>query len=320
MREELFALSPHYRGRLSEAGFDPRRFRGREDLRRLPFTTRAELAADPESFVLLPTPGGVRKHWGFGRKLALVAGGKRAHTLLVHSYRPNFELLARDGIAIRCTPVDLDVLGELGARVLEVLGLSDALVLNALPCGRRTDWWLPALAGVAGQQVVAAEEELRRDAPACLERLAAGDLAGWFASDDLVRGVRELARRRGVEIGQLRTVVPFDRDPPALEGAAGLLVVPEARVAFPRDVHDETTSYVTWPDLGLLEVVDPESLEPVREGEPGELVYTSLAGHGTVLFRYRTGWIAGGGLTWEPCRASGRTLPRIAGELTRHED
>ena len=73
-------------------------------------------------------------------------------------------------------------------------------------------------------------------------------------------------------------------------------------------------------DLGVFELVDPLSGEPVGEGVTGEIVYTPIAGHGTILCRYRTGDLAVGGMTWEPCPHCGRTVPRIASELKRSSD
>ena len=70
-----------------------------------------------------------------------------------------------------------------------------------------------------------------------------------------------------------------------------------------------------WPDLCVVEVIDLSSLEPVAEGEAGELVFTTLCGHGTAVLRYRTGCWAAGGVSWSPCPVSGRTLPRILSEL-----
>jgi phenylacetate-CoA ligase len=43
-----------------------------------------------------------------------------------------------------------------------------------------------------------------------------------------------------------------------------------------------------WEDSFLLEVLDPDSQEPVKEGEEGELVFTSLNREGMPLLRYRT--------------------------------
>ncbi|MEJ5187234.1 MAG: phenylacetate--CoA ligase, partial [Candidatus Geothermincolales bacterium] len=43
-----------------------------------------------------------------------------------------------------------------------------------------------------------------------------------------------------------------------------------------------------WEDAFILEVLDPETLEPVPEGEEGELVFTTLHREGMPLLRYRT--------------------------------
>ena len=43
-----------------------------------------------------------------------------------------------------------------------------------------------------------------------------------------------------------------------------------------------------FPDCYILELLDPETLEPVREGEIGEMVYTTLRKEGAPLIRYRS--------------------------------
>lgn len=43
-----------------------------------------------------------------------------------------------------------------------------------------------------------------------------------------------------------------------------------------------------WADLFIIEVLDPETLEPVPEGEVGEMVVTSLCKEAVPLLRYRT--------------------------------
>jgi phenylacetate-coenzyme A ligase PaaK-like adenylate-forming protein len=93
----------------------------------------------------------------------------------------------------------------------------------------------------------------------------------------------------------------------------------EARMAFGEcpTAYDVSSGYHLSPDHGVFEVIDPESGEPVAEGEPGEIVYTGIAGHGTVVCRYRTGDLAVEGITSEPCPHCGRTLPRLCSELRR---
>jgi phenylacetate-CoA ligase len=43
-----------------------------------------------------------------------------------------------------------------------------------------------------------------------------------------------------------------------------------------------------WADYYILEVLNPDTLEPVAEGEVGEMVYTTLRKEGAPLIRYRS--------------------------------
>jgi phenylacetate-CoA ligase len=70
-------------------------------------------------------------------------------------------------------------------------------------------------------------------------------------------------------------------------------------------------------DHFLVEVIDPESGEPVAEGEDGELVFTTLTKEALPLLRYRTGDIAS--LTRERC-ACGRTFARMSAVRGRRDD
>jgi phenylacetate-CoA ligase len=70
-------------------------------------------------------------------------------------------------------------------------------------------------------------------------------------------------------------------------------------------------------DHFLVEVVEPDSGEPVDEGAEGELVFTTLVKEAMPMLRYRTGDV--GALTYEPC-ACGRTTARIRGLRGRRDD
>ena len=67
----------------------------------------------------------------------------------------------------------------------------------------------------------------------------------------------------------------------------------------------------------LLEVVDPDTLEEVKEGERGELVLTTLKKSARPMIRFRTGDIVS--FTSEPCRC-GRTSIRLSGVHGRLDD
>jgi phenylacetate-CoA ligase len=70
-------------------------------------------------------------------------------------------------------------------------------------------------------------------------------------------------------------------------------------------------------DHFLVEVVDPDSGRPLPPGAEGELVFTTLIKEALPLIRYRTGDI--GRLTAAPC-ACGRTSRRLHGLRGRHDD
>jgi len=70
-------------------------------------------------------------------------------------------------------------------------------------------------------------------------------------------------------------------------------------------------------DHFLVEVVDPDSGEPLGPGQEGELVFTTLTKEALPLVRYRTRDIAA--LSYERC-ACGRTLARMSAVRGRRDD
>ncbi|WP_202079483.1 phenylacetate--CoA ligase PaaK [Caldalkalibacillus salinus] len=70
-------------------------------------------------------------------------------------------------------------------------------------------------------------------------------------------------------------------------------------------------------DHFLVEVIDPETLQPVAEGEDGELVFTSLTKEALPIIRYRTGDIAS--ITREQC-VCGRTTTKMSRVKGRIDD
>lgn len=70
-------------------------------------------------------------------------------------------------------------------------------------------------------------------------------------------------------------------------------------------------------DHFLAEIVDPDSGEPLPEGERGELVLTTLTREAMPVLRYRTGDLTS--IVREPCRC-GRTTARMAWVTGRVDD
>jgi phenylacetate-CoA ligase len=72
-----------------------------------------------------------------------------------------------------------------------------------------------------------------------------------------------------------------------------------------------------WADYYILEILDPETLEPVPDGEVGEMVVTTLRKEAVPLIRYRTRDLTA--LKPEPC-SCGRLIPRHDRILGRSDD
>jgi len=351
VREELYPFSAHYRRVFDEAGVDPRSIRSVDDLRRLPFTTKQDLLeaqADPKTktdFVLIPSPKRIRAHWPFMRKLALVVGGQRAREVLRRAYTPNFLTFttgrSSDPTAFAYTPHDLELLGDVGTRADDVMGITDPAdrVLNMFPFAPHLAFWAVTLGGfqsgrmtlpTGGGKLLGSAGNRRM-----MQRFKPTVLVG---TPGFIYHMLRDARDREVQLSEVKTIVlGAEKVTPGLKrkmaecleacGARDVTILgtygfTEARMAWGEcpTGYDETSGYHLYPDLGVFEVIDPETLEPVGEGETGELVYSTISGHGTVVCRYRTGDMAVGGITWEPCPHCGKTLPRASSELRRVSD
>jgi phenylacetate-coenzyme A ligase PaaK-like adenylate-forming protein len=132
-------------------------------------------------------------------------------------------------------------------------------------------------------------------------------LGGEKVSDGLRHKLRELAHELGASNVEVLGTYGFTEAKQAW-----------AECPFP---HDQPSGgYHLYPDLGIMEVVDPETGEILPPGEPGELVFTPLDARGTVVLRYRTGDYTDGGLVYEPCPHCGRTLPRLLGNISRRSE
>jgi phenylacetate-coenzyme A ligase PaaK-like adenylate-forming protein len=70
-------------------------------------------------------------------------------------------------------------------------------------------------------------------------------------------------------------------------------------------------------DHFIVEAIDPATADPVPDGTPGELVFTTVTKQALPLLRYRSGDIAS--LNREPC-VCGRTLTRMSKVIGRRDD
>lgn len=351
VRQRLYPFSAHYRKLFDQAGIRPEKVRSIRDLAALPLTTKKDLIdaqMDPErkrDFVLIPTPEKIRAHWSLARKLALLLGGETAREALRREYTPNFLTFttgrSAEPVGFAYTPHDLDLLGEVGGRMLDVHAIHDpqARILNCFPFAPHLAFWQTTFAGfetgrmmlpTGGGKLMGTAGNLR-----LAERMKPTVIIG--TPGFLYHMLREAEAKRSDLSAVKLVILGAEKVTPGLKqkmsmaleacGArevtiSGTYGFTEARMAFSEcpAPHDVSPGYHLYPDLGIFEVLDPQTLTPVGEGESGELVFTPLDGRGTMVCRYRTGDLVVNGIVREPCPHCGRTVPRITSELRRASD
>lgn len=81
----------------------------------------------------------------------------------------------------------------------------------------------------------------------------------------------------------------------------------EMKLAF-YECHENSNIHLN-PKFFYWEVLDPQTNEPVAEGEPGVLTFSHIDWRGTTFLRYSTGDLIAGGVRWERCEHCGLTFP-----------
>jgi phenylacetate-CoA ligase len=350
LRTVVLPFSTHYRALFREHGLDAESFRTLEDLQRVPFTTKADLlstAAEPQrfkDFILVPDQRALARRPGTILR-ALVHGRERVSQDFEAEFRPIF-MTATTGrsaepTAFLYTQRDLARLAVAGRRLVEICtARREDRLLNTLPFAPHLAFWLAHYAGTAagfmmlssgGGKVMGTEGNLRH-----IRKFKPDILIGM---PTFVYHLLNQAAEEGVRCENLRRIVLGGekvsdglrqklRDIALELGARNVDVLAtygftEAKLAwtecpFP---HDEPASgYHLYPDLGIMEVIDPQTGRTLPPGQPGELVFTPLDARGTVVLRYRTGDFTDGGLTYEQCPHCGRSLPRLLGNLSRRSE
>ncbi|MFX0102375.1 MAG: phenylacetate--CoA ligase family protein [Candidatus Hodarchaeota archaeon] len=104
---------------------------------------------------------------------------------------------------------------------------------------------------------------------------------------------------------------------PVICAAYGFTESRVAPVECPAPDLNTLTGYHTYPDLEFWYCIDPKTGERVGPEEKGELVWTALGGHGTVVMNYRTGDVAEEGIKYEKCPHCDRNVPIISSMISR---
>ena len=342
--------STYYRNLFQAHGIGMEDIRCAADLQAVPFSSKDTLVAalaEPDgirAFVLEPDAKAIARKPSVALK-ALFLGKARVRKSIEREYRPVFMTSttgrSADPIPFLYTHHDLDNLGRAGGRVIE---LGEARrgdrILNAFPYAPHLAYWITHYAALAknvfcvstgGGKVMGTSGNLRlirKTRPTILVGMPTFIYHLLRQAEDEGLAIRGLRR---IVLGGEKVAVGTRRKLAALAenlGSPGVRVVAtygftEAKLAWPECSHDpnhESPGYHLSPDLGIVEIVDPQTGWPVSDGHPGEIVFTPLNARGSVVLRYRTGDLAEGGLVREPCPCCGRTAPRIAGKISRVSD
>ena len=296
---------PPFASRLAEAGIgDAREIASLDDLARLPFSRKSDLRDNyPFGLLAVPRKDVVRLHASSGSHgKPTVVGYTRAdleawtelmaRCMTMAGVRPGMVLHNANGYGLFTGGHGFHYGGErIGATVIPVSGgftARQAMLLADL--GGQALSATPSYALVIAQAV--REAGLEPD-----------DLAleiGLFGGEPWTEEMRtELDRELGI-----KAVNTY-----GLSEMCGPGVAAEC-LEMRSGLHIQEDHFLT-------EVVDPETGEPLAEGEEGELVFTTLLKEAQPLIRYRTGDIAS--VTTEPC-ACGRTMGRITALRGRLDD
>jgi len=350
LRRVVLPFSAHYRRIFRQHNLSADSFQSLADLSRLPFTSKTDLLNTEDhpqrgqEFILVPEQRVLARRpstiWR-----ALWQGRAAVQESFETEFRPIF-LTSTTGrsaepIPFLFTQHDLDNLTLAGKRLFEVGGARREMrMLSLFPYAPHLAFWQTHYGGAAfgvftastgGGKVMGTEGNLR-----LIRKIKPDVLIGM---PTFVYHVLHRAAEQGVRCENLRRiVVGGEKVAEGLRrklvhlaaelGADGVDVIAtygftEAKMAWgecPCALEETPGGYHLYPDLGIVEVVNPKSGEAVPSGTPGELVFTPLDARGTVVLRYRTGDFIDGGLVYEPCPHCGRRAPRLVGNISRSSE
>jgi phenylacetate-CoA ligase len=287
---------PFYRQRLDEADVAPGDVRSLDDLSRLPFTRKEDLRETyPFELFAVPKDEVVRVHASSGTTGKPIVGGY--------------------------TRADVDLFATVNARTLAMAGAEPGMMLhNAYGYGLFTGGLglhyggeklgltvVPVSGGMTERQLMLITD-FRPDVISCTPSYGL-TLAQAFAERGVSPGEISL---RFACIGAEPWTEGMRKEIDAGLGIRATNIYGLTEVIGPgvsnECVEARNGSHVNE-DHFLPEIVDPESREPLPDGEEGVLVFTTLTKQAMPVLRYWTGDITS--LSSEPCEC-GRTLTRMA--------
>ncbi len=270
-----YANQAPYRAKCDTAGVHPDHLRSLDDLARFPFTAKSDLRdAYPYGMLAIPRERCVRLHassgttgrptvvgysakdiatWGDLMARSLHAGGARPGDIIHNAYGYGLftgGLGAHYGAErLGCTVVPMS--GGFGERQVQLIREFGARVVLMTP-----------------SYMLAIAEEFEKQG---IDPHSTAMRIGIFGAEPWTEGMRaEIERRLGIDAVDIY----------------GLSEVMGPGVAC--EFVETKDGPTIWEDHFYPEIVDPDSGTPVADGQPGELVFTTLTKEAMPVVRYRT--------------------------------
>ena len=346
----VYPFCKHYRKMFDEHGINPDSIRTLEDLQKLPFTSKADIASTEDNpvrfrdFIIQPDEKKLKSSFSLVEKLGLAARSRRegrpAKEIVLDEFVPVMTTFTTGRTALPTpfvyTKLDMQRLRLAGTRMYEISGFNrrDDRIVSVMPFAPHLGFWQISEMGfetgvmvmhTGGGKVMGSQGIL-----ALIGRMKPTVLIG---TPGYIMHLVHMAEDMGISMAALRIVVlGAERVPPMYKlklkerlaelGAKGVKVLvtygmTEAKKAWLESADAEDSRYLTYPDMEIFEVLDPQTGLPVPEGEPGEICYTHIGGAGSIVLRYRTGDLVKEGLVYGTCPHTGKILPLLGTSITR---
>jgi phenylacetate-CoA ligase len=292
-----------YRKKLEAAGVRSKDLRTLDDIRKLPFTTADDLRKDyPFPLLSVPQSQVVRIHASSGTmgKRKILSYTQKDIDDWIHFFARCYEMAGitaedRVQIAVGYGIWTAGVGFQLGCEKFGAMALPVGPGNIDLQCQFLVDLQSTAMCCTASMGLLMAEEINRRN------------LKDKIALKKMIFGSERSSDAMRTRIKELVGLEEMFDIPGMTE-----LYGPGTGLDCPRH---EGIHY--WADYYILEILDPETLEPVLPGEIGEMVVTTLSKEAAPLIRYRTRDLTR--LIDHPC-SCGNILPLHDRILGRSDD
>jgi len=296
----IAAQVPFYRQKFADLGVQPDDIRSLADVRRLPFTTGADLRANyPAGLLAVPYDSTLRLHTSSG-----TTGKPKALFFSRQDVENAAELCARSFVMTGITPKDV-------FQNMMTYGMFTGALVTHYGAEKVGCLVIPAGPGNSERQVM-----LMQDFRTTFIHLTPSYALylATFLEKHNINPRRDLALRKafvGAEPYSEATRRKIE-DGLALDvyNSYGLSEMNGPGVAF--ECENKSGMHL-WEDHFLIEIINPETGKPVPDGESGELVLTTLCREAMPLLRYRTRDITSLVTGTCPCGRTHRRLNRITG-------